>query len=298
MKNLFSRTFSLLCAVTLLICAVSSWAFAEEPATPTDLTAEEGTVQAGTNNSGGSNEDPAESVEILITKSLKLGESWEGVARNTRPAILKLDLDKAETIYMILEGNHAAATIQKADRPEEILYTVTTDPDTKQAVISWEAEQGSYLITIEPDAPYKMVKAVATFLDEKANLVWEEVQEKNNTEEGIVAEEKENNEQEAAEEKEATDMKLKSLPERSVSMVIEWDNDDPVLGDTAHMNAVLKGYDGLTYSLQWQNSFDCETWNDIPGGTAENLDVMITEENNDLYWRVLVYLEVPVEELE
>ena len=39
MKNRSFRILSLLCAVTLLICAFSAWAAAEEtPATPTDLT--------------------------------------------------------------------------------------------------------------------------------------------------------------------------------------------------------------------------------------------------------------------
>ena len=85
------------------------------------------------------------------------------------------------------------------------------------------------------------------------------------------------------------------LPRRSVSMVINWDTDDPVLGDTAHMKAILEGYDGLSYSLQWQNSPDCETWKDITGATGETFDIMITEENNDLYWRILVYLETSVD---
>ena len=66
---------------------------------------------------------------------------------------------------------------------------------------------------------------------------------------------------------------------------------DPVIGDTAHLKAVLEGYDGLDYTMQWQYGPDKITWYDIPGETDDAMDVVVTEENNEVYWRILVYVE-------
>ena len=65
---------------------------------------------------------------------------------------------------------------------------------------------------------------------------------------------------------------------------------DPVIGDTAHFNAKLEGYEGLDYTVQWQYSPDQKTWYDLPDETNTNMDVVITEENNIVYWRILVYI--------
>ena len=65
---------------------------------------------------------------------------------------------------------------------------------------------------------------------------------------------------------------------------------EPVIGDTAHFRAVMEGYEGLEYTVQWQYSPDQETWYDLPGETNTNMDMVITEENNVVYWRILVYV--------
>ena len=79
--------------------------------------------------------------------------------------------------------------------------------------------------------------------------------------------------------------------ERDITVKVTWDVPDPAVGDTAHFKAVLTGYDDLEYTMQWQYSSDRETWYDIPDETTEKMDVAVTEENNVVYWRVLVFIE-------
>ena len=71
-----------------------------------------------------------------------------------------------------------------------------------------------------------------------------------------------------------------------------------MIGDTAHFKATLTGYEGCDYSMQWQYSHDRNDWIDIAGETKDTLDVVVTEQNNFVYWRIIVYLEMPQEETE
>ena len=80
----------------------------------------------------------------------------------------------------------------------------------------------------------------------------------------------------------------------SVSFDVTWDG-EPALGATARFHAVLIGYDGLDYILQWQSSVDNVNWKDIEGANAEVMDVVITEDNCTLYWRVKVFIRVAQE---
>ena len=82
-------------------------------------------------------------------------------------------------------------------------------------------------------------------------------------------------------------------PVRSVSFTITADGDVLHLGDVAHFNAELVGYEGLDYTLQWQMSADNETWEDIPEQTGLQMDVVRTEENSHLFWRVIVKIQQP-----
>jgi len=54
-----------------------------------------------------------------------------------------------------------------------------------------------------------------------------------------------------------------------------------------------RGYEGLDYSLQWQYSTDGENWTDVEGETGEKMDVVVTEENDLYYWRIVVDIHVP-----
>ena len=80
-------------------------------------------------------------------------------------------------------------------------------------------------------------------------------------------------------------------PERHITVDVTWDVPDPVIGDTAHFKAIMEGYEGLQYTVQWQYSPDENTWYDIPNETETTMDVVVTTENNIVYWRILVYLE-------
>ena len=65
------------------------------------------------------------------------------------------------------------------------------------------------------------------------------------------------------------------------------------LGDVAHFNAELIGYEGLDYTLQWQKSADNENWEDIPEANNKQMDIVRTEENSHLFWRVIVRIHMP-----
>ena len=87
------------------------------------------------------------------------------------------------------------------------------------------------------------------------------------------------------------------LPEnRSVQVFLTWDTDNPTIGDTAHFNAVLTGYDGFEIILQWQISPDGINWTDIEGANSRSYDVVMTPENNHSFWRVQVKVISPMQE--
>lgn len=265
----------------------------EEQEPKQQITEEQEAEQPKTENS----EAAADSVEIIIAKSLTPDESWKGTVRKTKPTILKLDVADSRMIHLFVEGKDVLYSVQKSDRITEDAGYVLTDSATNHSVTSWAAEPGSYLISIRAGENSMGARVTISFKNDEEFATWEEEQAALEAE--PQGKEKENIPEENGEEpKEAgteSETEKDLLPRRSVSMVINWDTDDPVLGDTAHMKAILEGYDGLSYSLQWQNSPDCETWKDISGATGETFDIRITEENNDLYWRILVYLETSVD---
>ena len=393
MKNRFIRMLSILCTIMLMTGLVSVWASAEETAaTPTDIapsqteevvipeeeeekadvpeekeeikTPEEQPQVPETKEEKQEEqeeekeepESPVESIEVIITKSVRVGDTWEGVTRDTKLTVLKLDLDKAQTVHLVVEGKNAWVNVRKSEQSAENLRKVEADPETKRAIITWEAEAGSYLITIGPVEPNKMAKATASILDNQAFAAWEESLVNNQTEEEAgeepaeepADEKKEETEDEPAEEP-ATDITEEETGEepeeeqgeelaeeqgeepdeekdeepaeetaeepaedmteeepetadepaeeeepesdRSIDVEITWDVPYPVIGDTAHFKAVLTGYEDLEYTMQWQYSADRETWHDIPNETKEDMDVVVTEENNIVYWRILVFIE-------
>ena len=353
-------------------------------------------------------EPPVDSVEVIITKSVRLGETWEGVTRDTKLTVLKLDLDKAQTIHLIVEGKNAWANIRKSEQSADNLRKVEANSETKLAVINLEAEAGSYLITIGPVEPNKMAKAKATILDDQGYAAWEASLENSEeepveepeaeketepteeqpeepetepteelteepaeeesgepedesaeepeaeqetepteeqpeeaetepaeelteepaeepmeeeagepeeepagepeeelTEEQAGEPEEETTEEandedpeEPAEEPEEENEPAEEEPEsgRSVDVEIKWDVAYPIVGDTAHFTATLNGYEDVDYTVQWQYSPDKETWYDIQGETDTTMDMVITEENNVVYWRIIVYVEENQEE--
>ncbi len=368
---------------------------------PEEIPAEEQTEQSEDNQEG-----PAEGEEIIITKKLLVGQSWNGKVSKKKPAILKLDVNRSQSVHVLVEGKNVWVIVEKTDRITENPPRTETDPETKRTVISWNAQAGSYLITLGPVEPNPMAKATVTIMDDKAFEAWEAKQE----EEPETAEESESEEETAQEEtaepeeenkpeeetepveesetdkesgeetepteetesepeeeqpkeetepesekqsqidvepeeeaepaeeaesepeeeqpeevtkpeeeaesepeeeqpEEATEPEEEAesepeeeqieenrpesemRPEREIDVDITWDVPNPVIGDTAHFNAILTGYEGLNFTVQWQYGPDKNTWYDIAGATDLTMDVVVTEENNIVYWRVLVFVE-------
>ena len=204
MKNRFIQMFLVICAVMLMICAVSVWAAAEDAtATPTDLapveqeesvpettepeTTEPETTEPETTEpeaqepqaaepevtepeEKADDEEASDSVEIIITKAVRIGDTWSGVMKKTKPAILKLDVAQAQQVNLLVQGRHVWITVEKADSLTDTPARALTE--NSQAIISWYAEAGSYLITLGPVEPNLMAKANVTILDDAAYSVW------------------------------------------------------------------------------------------------------------------------------
>lgn len=301
MKNRFIRMFLVICAVILTICAVSVWACAEEAvATSTDL------KPADSAGAEETEEEIADSLEIIITKAVQIGETWSGPMKKTKPAVLKLDVDYPQQINVLVTGKDIWVSVEKSDRVTENPARILTDEQTNQAVISWFAEAGSYLITVGPVEPNLMGKAQVIIMDDDAFAAWEAEQtaeqaepeeageeEPEDTEENSEAEPEDEQPKTEPEEDPEEENKPESdnVPERHITVDVTWDVPDPAIGDTAHFEAILDGYDELQYTMQWQYSPDDITWYDIPNETSTKMDIVVTPENNIVYWRILVYLE-------
>lgn len=284
MKKRIVKILSLTTALLMIAGAVSC-CYAESPATPTDLAEEETLLPQ-------QEEEPAEveqSLEVIITKALNINESWTGLAREKIPTVLKLDVTAAQTVHMVIEGKKAVwATVEKSDGAEEEPERTVTDPVTKRLIVSWEAEQGSYLIAIGPEDAGINAKVTVSFMDDEAYEAWEATLE---TEEPEPEPEAEPEAEPEGEPEGENRPESEKENERQITVDITWDVPYPMVGDTAHFKAVLKGYEDLQYTMQWQYSPDKETWYDLPGETGETMDVVVTKENNVVYWRILVYVE-------
>ena len=336
MKNRLERILSVICAAILMICALSA-CLAEEglPATPTDLAPaqEEGTVPAAATEPAEEpqekhvqeepeKEDSGDSVEMIITKAISVNDSWKGQMRKTKPAVLKLDLAKKQNVHVVVLGRNVWVTVEKTDQISENAPRTETDPDTGRTIISWEAEAGSYLITLGPVEPSPAARAEVLVMDDDTFGNWEPEPETDPEEEPEAEpagepetdpeeepetdpEEEPEAEPEPAEEPEAepdpeeepeAEPEPEEKPERHITVNTTWDVDNPRIGDTAHLEAKLTGYDGLQYTMQWQYSIDKMTWYDMPGETNIRMDVVATNENNFYWWRIVVFVEEDPEE--
>ena len=82
------------------------------------------------------------------------------------------------------------------------------------------------------------------------------------------------------------------LPEdRSVSIVMSCDDEHPGFGSVIHFTAELNGYEDLEYTVQWITSTDNESWVELEGANSETMDVTVTKDNYQNYWRVIVTIE-------
>ena len=256
-----------------------------EEANPEDQTENSEEDQQETENTEG----PTNSIEIIIAKALTPEESWNGKVRNNKPTILKLDVAQTRTIHMLVEGKDVCYSVQKSDRITEDAGQVLTDTETNRSITSWTAEAGSYLISLKAGEYSLAARVAITFMTDEQFEEWEAEQE--------ALEETTDEQQESGSEVESDEPEdqEETENERSVKLHVSWDTEIHEIGSTAHVVAELKGYENIDYSLQWQNSPDAEVWTDVIGETGDSIDVTLTEENDDYFWRIVVYLEKPIE---
>lgn len=295
MKNRFIRKFLVICAAMLFVCAVSVWAAAEEttPATPTDLTpaetadsvpraTEPETTEPDTTvpdttepqdpvNETTEPEDPAEdeeaadAVELVITKAVRVGDSWSGVMKKTKPAILKLDVAQAQQVNLLVQGRHVWIAVEKADRLTENPHRTLTE--NSKAIISWHAEAGSYLITMGPVEPNLMAKANVSILDDAAYGEWMAQQQTEEITEEEPAEVTEETEEPAEEpgETEESEEPAEEIPEE------ETDETEEITEDSAEETAAEnEGTEEVSEDITEEESETVEENEELPEQETEN----------------------------
>ena len=84
-------------------------------------------------------------------------------------------------------------------------------------------------------------------------------------------------------------------PSRYIEIYAAFEGDFLNIGDNVTLYAVLHGYDGLIYELQWQVQRGGE-WIDIEYETDDTYEFTLTEENCDDTWRIEVTITDMTEE--
>ena len=299
MKNRFIRKFLVICAAMLFVCAVSVWAAAEEttPATPTDLTPAEtaesvpGTTEPETTEpettepdttepqdpvnettepeEPAEGEDAADAVELIITKAVRVGDSWSGVMKKTKPAILKLDVAQAQQVNLLVQGRHVWIAVEKADRLTE--NPARTLTENSKAIISWHAEAGSYLITMGPVEPNLMAKANVSILDDAAYGEWlaqQQAEEVTEEEPAEVTEETEEPAEEPGETEESEEPAEETVEEISEE---ETDETEEITEDSAEETAAEnEGTEEVSEDITEEESETVEENEELPEQETEN----------------------------
>lgn len=102
----------------------------------------------------------------------------------------------------------------------------------------------------------------------------------------------EDSEDEASEEPdEASGEEVTAKPKLRVWITSSLDGFETVQSGTEiTLTAHLEGFDDISYKLQWQCSLDGENWRDEPGANELTFSFILTEENDDYLWRIIVIL--------
>lgn len=87
-------------------------------------------------------------------------------------------------------------------------------------------------------------------------------------------------------------------PARRIEIYALWGEGDLYFGMEAALMAVLQGYDGLIYTLQWETcpfdrlmaagEEDATIWMSVPGAVYDTYELVVTKENYLDFWRVKV----------
>ena len=193
------------------------------------------------------------------------------------------------TVELTEENNNSAYRFRMEDGNYSEEYVLTAAAEATEE--TKEAEEAETTETVETEEAEE-TKTAEEAEAENAETAEEPEAEGAETEDSETAEETEGEAAETAEETETEETE-----ERKVSFSYFWDDEEPSIGSVVHMQATVIGYDNLDYVLQWQYSEDPETfgWTDYPGANGETFDLQITEENNNFFWRVSVFLDEKAE---
>ena len=165
---------------------------------------------------------------------------------------------------------------------EEYRLSIAAEDETAEAA---EEEAEAAEETAEETAEEAAEETAEEAIEETA----EETADEEVTEE--TAEETVDDAEETVEETEEAEPFVPELnADRTVTVVLTWDDPNPGFGSTAHFAAELSGYEGLQYTFQWMQSEDDVNWVPVEGETGETMDVVVTRDNYQMYWRVDVHV--------
>ena len=224
-------------------------------------------------------EEPVEEEEEILL-NLNGTKKVSGVVTKGIPFTLKASDDYSRVVVFTLAvPEENAVSVIVNDQPVSLEKAENDNPEDSDVRYTFEQAllQGQeYSITLKTEKDGYIPFTLS--IEKKPDVQPEEPQE--TPEEASKEEKPEENIPES-----------ETQAERSITIDVTWDVDNPIIGDTAHLKANLVGYDGLEYTMQWQYSLDQETWYDISGETNQNMDVVVTKENNLYHWRMLVSVE-------
>ena len=226
----------------------------------------------------------------------------------TSEAVIEEPVEEPIRVWIAAETeNNAVNVTAEADveLDESIVWQMKAADDAEWKNI-WYGKTASIEMTEEnADSVIRFRTSDGVFSEEfrltvqEAEVEETEIEEPEGEEQETETEEtgidkQENEEPESKEDEEQPVEEAFALPEgRSVTFTITGDGEALRLGDVAHFNAELTGYEGLDYTLQWQMSTDNENWEDIPDANEPQMDLVLTEENSRLFWRVTVMIHMP-----
>ena len=193
------------------------------------------------------------------------------------------------TVELTAENNNSAYRFRMEDGNYSSEYVLTAAAETTEETKETEEAE------VAEEAAVEEAEEAET---ENTEVAEETEAEESEAEETETAEDAEAVNTETAEETENEEAEETEEPEeRKVSFSYFWDDEEPSIGSIVHMKAEVIGYEDIDYTLQWQYSEDPETfgWTDYPGANGETFDLQITEENNNFFWRVSVFLDEKAE---
>ena len=279
--------------------------------TPADGTNPEGTdpTTDGEDGDEDSDNEDGDTEDAVLPAELKVGESFSGTILAGEPFEITLKAEKAETIELTLTAQSGDQVKVTVDGRELSFAAVEETPDNWTAEYAIESA-GEYAISLESveEREFTLHAAAAAREttstenngedepaeeEESADSQEQEAVPAETPDDVIVPENEDTNEdteESKTEEKTVLPSKEGEEPERSAHFEIYFDVDEPGVGDTAHFKATLEGFEGLEYRLTWQTSMDDVNWTDTDFHEME-MDIMVTEENRDMFWRVKVEIE-------